>query len=255
MILYPAIDISGGRAVRLEEGDFKRERAYEQPASAAARFAREGAEWLHVVDLDGARTGAPRNLEHVRAIAAACDLPIQLGGGLRSSESIAQALAAGATRVVLGTAALQSPQLLRSTLATHGPERVAVALDARAGVVLTAGWQQRSGVPVQEAIAAMEEVGVEHLLHTDVARDGLLTGIDQEAVRAVCASARSARIIVSGGVASAADLQLLVALGADGPSGVIVGKALYERRLSVAEALSILAGAGDSQPPAAPRYG
>lgn len=255
MILYPAIDISAGRAVRLEGGDFSRERAYEEPLSAAARFAREGARWLHVVDLDGARTGTPANLEHVRAIAAGSELLIQLGGGLRSADAIAQALAAGASRVVLGTAALQDPELLRSSLATHGPDRVAVALDTREGVVLTAGWQQRSGRQVGEAIAAMEELGVRHLLHTDVARDGMLTGIDQRAVRELCASARAAQIIVSGGVASADDLQLLVELGSEGPAGVIVGKALYERRLSVAQALAILNGAARPEPGGAPGYG
>jgi phosphoribosylformimino-5-aminoimidazole carboxamide ribotide isomerase len=242
MILYPAIDISAGRAVRLEGGDFARERAYEQPAGAARRFAREGARWLHVVDLDGARTGAPRNLQHVRAIVAASGLAVQLGGGLRSSEAIAEAFAAGAARVVLGTAALQDPQLLRQTLARYGDERVAVALDSRDGVVLTGGWQARSSIQVAAAIGAMEKHGVRHILHTDVARDGLLSGIDQEAVRAICALAGTASIIVSGGVAGADDLRQLVDLGTAGPAGVIIGKALYERRLSVRAALALLEG-------------
>ncbi len=242
MVLYPAIDIMGGAAVRLTKGEFDAKKVYdEDPLSAARRWVGEGADHLHVVDLDGARAGQPVNLEHVRRIASELGVPTQLGGGLRTLEAISQALGTGVERVVLGTAAFTDPDLLERALAEHGPERVVVSVDVRGGRVATAGWTQTTEATAAQVVKSLHERGVEELVYTNVDRDGMLEGPDLEEVRAVAQAVRG-RVVYSGGIGSLADLEGLAALAQESLTGVIVGKALYEGRFTVAEARAALGG-------------
>lgn len=234
MILYPAIDIRDGRAVRLAQGDYDRETSYEDdPVDAARRWADDGARWLHVVDLDGAREGAPVNLEHVRRIVAAVGVPIQLGGGLRDSPKVEDAISSGAERVVLGTAAVRDPDLTEAIVSAHG-ERVVVSVDARAGRVAAEGWTESSDLTPADVIAVLSDRGVERFVYTPVDVDGLMEGPDLDSLREV-ASATDAELIYSGGVGSLDDLRALGSLRLRNLRGVIVGRALYEGRFSVAE--------------------
>jgi phosphoribosylformimino-5-aminoimidazole carboxamide ribotide isomerase len=241
MRLYPAIDILGGNAVRLVRGDFEAKKVYdEDPLSAARGWVQAGAEYLHVVDLDGAKQGEPVNLEKLRAIAAAAGVPVQYGGGLRSSPAIGAALTAGAARVIIGTAAFSDPLLLARALADHGPERVLVGVDVRGGLVATHGWLQTTDLKARDAFADLCARGVENFVFTNIDHDGMLDGANREEVEMVAAAIGSGSLIFSGGIGTLADLQALarlrVELGADGLEGVIVGTALYENRFSVDEA-------------------
>jgi phosphoribosylformimino-5-aminoimidazole carboxamide ribotide isomerase len=239
VILYPAIDILDGHAVRLLQGDFERATQYAaDPVDAANGWVSAGAQRLHVVDLDGARSGAPVNLEHVQRIVAATGLPVQLGGGLRSHAAIAAAFGAGVERVVLGTAAFADDALLADALAEHG-ERVVVSVDVRGGMVSTAGWTQTGSLPAVAAVAELMARGVRSFVYTDVDRDGMLNGPDLDGVAAV-AQALEGELLYSGGIGSLADLEALVALRTPRLAGVIAGKALYERRFSVSEAEAVL---------------
>ncbi|MGO9488834.1 MAG: 1-(5-phosphoribosyl)-5-[(5-phosphoribosylamino)methylideneamino]imidazole-4-carboxamide isomerase [Solirubrobacteraceae bacterium] len=247
MNLYPAIDILGGNAVRLVRGDFEASKTYDaEPLSAARAWVAAGARYLHVVDLDGARAGEPVNLEHLRRIAAEAGAPVQYGGGLRTAEAVEQALGAGAARVILGTAAMTDPDLLRDALAAHGPDRVLVAVDVRDGEVSIEGWTRAAETPVDEVFAGLIEQGVRRLVYTNVDRDGMLGGVSLEDLVSVARAAAGGSLIYSGGIGRRADLESLVALraehGLDGLDGVIVGTALYEGRFTVAEALAALAG-------------
>lgn len=240
MILYPAIDIRGGQAVRLLQGDYERETAYDaDPVDAATRWAGEGAEFLHVVDLDGAKVGEPRNLEAVRRIAAAVPCPIQVGGGLRDAASVAAILAAGAERVVIGTAALRDPEFLDAALAAYG-DRVVVSVDAKEGRVALRGWTEAGEEGVVEAVAALSARGVGRFLCTAIEVDGTMEGPAIDELRRI-AAATGAQVIASGGVGGLADLEALAKIGAANVEGAIVGRALYERRFSVAEAIAALA--------------
>lgn len=242
MILYPAVDILEGNAVRLSKGDFAQSKVYDaDPLAAAQAWVSEGADHLHVVDLDGARAGEPRNLANLRAIAAELQVPVQYGGGLRSEEAIDAALEAGAARAVLGTAAFTDPDLLQRAL-TRWPSEIVVSVDARDGYVATAGWTQTSAMTVVEAIDALRERGVQHLVYTDVDRDGMLGGPSFERVHAAAEAAHGVHLVYSGGIGELADLDGLARLHQPALAGVIVGKALYERRFTVTEALSVLAG-------------
>jgi phosphoribosylformimino-5-aminoimidazole carboxamide ribotide isomerase len=238
VILYPAIDVRGGHAVRLLRGDYDRETVYDaDPAEAARRWAAEGAEFLHVVDLDGARDGAPRNLDAVRRVAAV-GCPIQVGGGLRSAEDVNAVLDAGAERVVLGTAALRAPEFLAATLARHG-DRVVVSVDARDGQVALAGWTESGDQDVLDAIADLSSRGVPRFLCTAIEVDGTMEGPALGELGRI-AAATTARVIASGGVG---DLAHLEALAHDAPpnlEGAIVGRALYERRFTVAQGIAAL---------------
>jgi phosphoribosylformimino-5-aminoimidazole carboxamide ribotide isomerase len=246
--LYPAIDILQGSAVRLQRGDFGASTVYDaDPLSAALAWVKDGAERLHVVDLDGAKAGEPRNIEQLRRIASESGVPVQYGGGLRSDEAIELALAAGAQRVVLGTAAMRDPELLRRALAEHGPERVLVGVDVRGGRVATHGWLEASGVSAPEALGALREQGVERFAFTDIDHDGMLDGPDLEAVEAAAHAVGDGALIISGGIGELVHLRALATLraerGHDAIEGVIVGKALYERRFTVREGTAALAGA------------
>jgi phosphoribosylformimino-5-aminoimidazole carboxamide ribotide isomerase len=240
VILYPAIDIRGGQAVRLLQGDYERETAYDaDPVDAALRWTGEGAQFLHVVDLDGAKAGVPQNLDAVKRIAAVVDCPIQVGGGLRDAEAVDAVLAAGAERVVIGTAALRDPEFLEEALARHG-EHVVVSVDARDGRVALAGWLESGGKGVVEAIAGLSSRGVARFLCTAIEVDGTMEGPALAELERI-AAATEAQVIASGGVGSLADLEALAAEAAPNVEGVIVGRALYERRFTVAEGIAALA--------------
>jgi phosphoribosylformimino-5-aminoimidazole carboxamide ribotide isomerase len=239
--LYPAIDVLGGKAVRLVKGDFDAKKVYdEDPLGAAAGWVREGARFLHVVDLDGARAGAPVNLGHLRRIAGELGVPVQFGGGLRSLQAISDALEAGAERAILGTAAFGDPALLEQALA-RWPGRVLVSVDVRGGRVATAGWTETIELGAEQVIERLWEQGAHELVYTNVDRDGMLGGPDLSEVARVAQAVRGS-IVYSGGIGELADLQGLAALQAPSLTGVIVGKALYERRFTVAEALAALDG-------------
>lgn len=241
MKLYPAIDILGGKAVRLVKGDFDAKKVYdEDPLSAARGWVAEGARLLHVVDLDGARAGAPANLEHLERIVGNLGVPIQFGGGLRSLAAIEDVLEAGAMRVILGTAAFSDPTLLERAL-EQWPGRVLVSVDVRGGRVATAGWTETIDSAPQDAIAGLAQRGASELIYTNVDRDGMLEGPDLAEVARVADAVRGS-FVYSGGIGALSDLENLAGLQADSLAGVIVGKALYERRFTVAQALAVLDG-------------
>jgi phosphoribosylformimino-5-aminoimidazole carboxamide ribotide isomerase len=238
--LYPAIDILGGSAVRLVKGDFAAKTVYDDdPLSAARGWTQAGARFLHVVDLDGARTGEPANLGQLRRIVEELGVPVQYGGGLRSIAAVNGALEAGAQRVILGTAAFTDHDLLREALRAHGPEQVLVSVDVRGGRVATAGWMDTTELTTDAVLEQLHASGVEEIVYTNVDRDGMLEGPDLEEVRAVAASVRG-RVLYSGGIGALADLRGLAALHEPALSGVIVGKALYEGRFTIAEAQAAL---------------
>jgi phosphoribosylformimino-5-aminoimidazole carboxamide ribotide isomerase len=239
MNLYPAIDMLGGKAVRLTKGDFDAKKVYdEDPLSAASGWVAAGARMLHVVDLDGARDGAPVNLEHLRRIAGELGVPVQFGGGLRSLTAIEGALEAGAERVILGTAAFADPILLGQALG-EWPGKVLVSVDVRKGRIATEGWTETvDGIP-EDVIGGLAARGAGELVYTNVDRDGMLGGPDLEEVNRV-ANAVSGSFIYSGGIGELSDLESIARLKAPSLEGVIVGKALYERRFTVAQAHAVL---------------
>ena len=256
MILFPAIDLRQGRCVRLRQGDPNSETVYgDDPAAMARHWLELGAQWLHVVNLDGAfgeavggsRTlgsgsspeqGAllPTNLQRLAQIRQAVSIPIQFGGGLRTLDDAALALSLGATRVVLGTVAVQQPELVREAIARFGAERIVVGIDARDGNVATHGWQETSTIEAVTLAMAMKDAGVQRLVYTDISRDGMLQGVN------VAATAELARqsnmyVIASGGVHTVADIRALRAVADDGVEGVIIGQALYQGTLDLPQAL------------------
>ena len=248
MDLYCAVDIRGGRCVRLRQGDYGAETVYDDdPVAVAVAMAEAGAGWIHVVDLDGARSGRPDNAPVVADIAAAVDVPVQAGGGVRTAGTAEAWFAAGVERVVLGTAALRDPDLVRRLVRSG---RVAVGLDARAGEVATDGWLRGSGQPVLNVARSFAADGVDAFVVTDISRDGTLDGPDLEGLAAVLEAVSTevpTEVIASGGVGRLDDLRALAGLeGAGGRrlSGAIVGTALYERRFTVAEAAAALKPAG-----------
>jgi phosphoribosylformimino-5-aminoimidazole carboxamide ribotide isomerase len=240
VILYPAIDIRDGHAVRLVEGDYDRETVYDaDPLDAAMRFAEAGVHILHVVDLDGAKAGEPVNLETIRRIAEAVPFPIQVGGGLRNADCVAEVLRVGAENVVIGTAAMRDPDFLQAMLVEHG-ERIVVSVDARDGKVSLAGWTETSDVDAADAVADLAARGVDRFLYTPIEVDGTLAGPGFDQLAKV-AAATPASVIYSGGVGTLADLHRLRAEAAPNVEGVIVGRALYEGRFTVEEAVAALA--------------
>jgi phosphoribosylformimino-5-aminoimidazole carboxamide ribotide isomerase len=230
MLLIPAIDLRNGVCVRLEQGDYGRDTRYaDDPLAVAASFSAHGARWLHVVDLDGAKEGAPRHLEVLAAIARRGDLLVEFGGGLRDLETVEAALAAGASRVVLGTAALEDPALLQAACAAHG-ERIAVGLDARDGMVAVRGWTETSGTPAIDLARAAVTAGCARLIYTDIATDGMLRGPNLAGLRALL-DAVAVPVVASGGVATIDHLRDLAEAGAE---AAIVGRALYTGDLPLA---------------------
>ena len=239
MILHPAIDILEGKAVRLARGDFDARTVYDaDPLDAAQRWVQAGARVLHVVDLDGARRGTPVNLDQIARIAHEVDVPIQVGGGLRSVTAVADAISAGATRVVLGTAAYNDVDFVDEVVAEHG-DRVVVSVDARDGRLASAGWLEQTEIPVELVFERLGHRGVRSFVYSNIERDGMLSGPDLDEVLRIAAAVRG-RFLYSGGVASLGDLEALARLRQVNLAGVIVGKALYEGRFTVAEGQSAL---------------
>jgi phosphoribosylformimino-5-aminoimidazole carboxamide ribotide isomerase len=235
MNLYPAIDILEGRAVRLRQGRFEDRTIYhDDPLDAARSWIEAGARRLHVVDLDGARSGTPSALGHLERIVAETGVPVQYGGGLRSAGAVADALSAGAERAVIGTAAFGDSHFLDEVLEAHDA-RVAIAVDVRRGMISTAGWTRTTELPAIEALGRLAERGARAFVYTSVDRDGELGGIDLDEVGRVADAVRGS-FIYSGGIGSLEDLRALAALQQRNLEGVIVGKALYEGRFTVAEA-------------------
>jgi phosphoribosylformimino-5-aminoimidazole carboxamide ribotide isomerase len=240
VILLPAVDIRDGRAVRLRQGDFDDETVYaEDPLEAARSFVEAGARFLHVVDLDGAKQGEPVNVHHLRRIKDKLDVAVQYGGGLRSLVSIREALAAGAERVVLGTAALTDPEFLDEALAAWDP-RVLVAIDARGGQVSVSGWTKETQMQPAEVIERLQRRGVQRFVYTNVDRDGMLEGPDLDEITRISEAVRG-RFLYSGGIGSLDDLTALRDLRLVNLAGVISGKALYEQRFTVADGNEALA--------------
>lgn len=246
MRLYPAIDILGGNAVRLVRGDFDAKKVYdEDPLSAARGWVAAGAEYLHVVDLDGAKAGEPVNLGQLRRVAGEAGVPVQYGGGLRTAKAVREALAAGAARAILGTVAFTDPDVLSECLDEHGPELILVGVDVRGGCVATHGWLQSTDVPARDAFAALRQRGVRNFVFTNIDHDGMLDGANRDEVAWVARAAGRGSVIFSGGIGSREDLQALAdlrrELALDALDGVIVGTALYEGRFTVAQGKDALA--------------
>ena len=242
LIVFPAIDLKAGQVVRLAEGDMARATVYaDDPAAQARLFADQSAGYLHVVDLDGAFAGESRNGEAVREILDAFDGHVQLGGGIRTAQSVERWFDLGVSRVVIGTAALEAPQFVRDMAAAF-PGGIVVAVDARDGLVATRGWAEISDVPVVDLARRFEDAGVASLLFTDVGRDGLLKGCNVHATVDL-ARAVDVPVIASGGVAGIADIHMLALHTQDGIEGVITGRALYDGRLDLAAALAVASAA------------
>lgn len=239
MRLFPAIDIQGGRCVRLRRGVFADETVFgDDPVVMAEHWVAEGARFLHVVDLDGARTGDPTNLGLVEDIAKAVSVPVQFGGGVRTVEVLERAMTAGIGRLVVGTSALLDQEFLARALEQWG-ERLVVAVDAEDGYVKTHGWSERSGMTAPAFARSLEQLGVAEIIYTDIGRDGMMQGVNLGAVIDL-ARETSLGIIASGGVTSLDDLRVLKGLEAEGVTGVIAGRALYEHRFTVPQALAVL---------------
>ncbi|MCH7997916.1 MAG: 1-(5-phosphoribosyl)-5-[(5-phosphoribosylamino)methylideneamino]imidazole-4-carboxamide isomerase [Chloroflexi bacterium] len=237
MEIIPAIDIRGGRCVRLVQGDYDRETVFaDDPAEAARRWQDAGAKRLHVVDLDGAREGRAVNTASVERIVAAVDVPVQLGGGLRDLETIGGYLEGGVDRVVLGTAAVKDQALLASALARF-PGRIGVGVDARDGIVVTEGWRDTSGITASELVRQIAELGVPWVIYTDTLRDGTLTDPNFDALETLLSDRQHLRVIYSGGVSTIDHLRRLAETGVE---GAIVGRALYTGDINLAEALAAI---------------
>ncbi|HIE04851.1 MAG TPA: 1-(5-phosphoribosyl)-5-[(5-phosphoribosylamino)methylideneamino]imidazole-4-carboxamide isomerase [Candidatus Latescibacteria bacterium] len=242
MLVLPAVDIKGGRCVRLLRGERGSEKVYsDDPVRAALVWQYEGARLIHVVDLDGAWEGMPRNWKVVSRILKAVEVPIQLGGGLRSLEAIGRVLDAGVERVVLGTAAVEEPQLVAEAVRRFGPERIIVGVDVKDGEVAVKGWTEGSGLPPSVLGLRMRDLGVVRALYTDISRDGALSGPNIEAIRKFTEST-GLKLIASGGISSLGDVCKVKELEHLGVEGMVVGRALYEGRLSLREAIEVAGG-------------
>ncbi|NEU30170.1 1-(5-phosphoribosyl)-5-[(5-phosphoribosylamino)methylideneamino]imidazole-4-carboxamide isomerase [bacterium LRH843] len=236
-IIYPAIDMRDGKCVRLVQGDYDQETIYgDSPFLMAKQFADEGAEWIHMVDLDGAKAKKRINHEHVIRVAQELDVRVQIGGGIRSAEDVAFYLDQGVDRVILGSVAVNDPAFTKEMLAKYGGERIVIGLDARDGYVATEGWLETSSVRTEELAQELARHGAEVFIFTDISKDGMLSGPNTEAI-ADLAKVTGKQVIASGGVSSLADLKELQHHSTDGVNGAIVGKALYTNQFTLKEAL------------------
>ena len=235
MKIFPAIDLKGGKCVRLRQGREDDVTVYgDDPAAQAADWRRQGGRELHVVDLDGAFAGSPQHAEIIAEIIRAFGGPVEVGGGLRTPEALVAVLDAGASRAIIGSAALENPEFLASSVEIYG-ERIAVGIDARDGLVQTRGWVETSTTPATELARAVAAMGVKTIIYTDTATDGMLGGPNLAQMAAICDAAPSCAITASGGVSSVRDVRNLIALGKPNLRAAIVGKALYDGRVTLAE--------------------
>lgn len=240
MTIFPAIDLRGGKCVRLFQGDFGQETVFSnRPADVARKWQEQGAEFLHLVDLDGARSGHSENLATVQDILAAVTIPVELGGGIRTMENIDAVLALGVRRVILGSVAVRDPKLVADACAKYG-DRIVVGIDAKDGIVAVDGWGISGDIEVITLAKRMKEAGVRTIIYTDISRDGTLSGVNVKAA-AELARESGVRIVASGGVRDARDIKALKPYERDGIEGVIVGKSIYTGSLSLPEALAIAA--------------
>ncbi len=238
MIIFPAIDIQNGNVVRLKQGKFDQVTEYSNdPAHVAQRWEREGAQWLHVVDLDGAQSGSIKNWDAIRQIASSVQIPIEVGGGIRTEEDVARLLEIGIQRVIFGTRAITDPLALRSML-HQWPDHIAVSIDASNGKVTKLGWTEQTDLDAVAFAKQLEHDGLRCLIYTDIARDGMLTGPNIEALKKVL-RAVSINVIASGGISNIDDIKKLLQLEPEGLYGAITGRALYEGTLDLKEALSL----------------
>lgn len=236
-IIYPAIDMRDGKCVRLVQGDYDQETVYgDSPFDMAKVFADGGAEWIHMVDLDGAKAKKRVNHEHVIRVAKELDAKVQIGGGIRTAEDVAFYLEQGVDRVILGSVAVNNPQFTKEMLQTYGGHRIVIGLDARDGYVATEGWLETSSVKAETLAQELARFGAEVFIFTDISRDGMLSGPNTEAITAL-AEATGKQVIASGGVSSLEDLTELRSRANKGVSGAIVGKALYTNQFTLKEAL------------------
>lgn len=231
--ILPAIDLKGGKCVRLRQGAANDETVYsDSPVEMAQHWVKEGGEFLHVVDLDGAFEGKPVHTDALREICAAVDIPVEIGGGIRTDEDIKTLLAAGVTRVILGTRACEHPEQLARLVELFGGDKIAVGIDARDGKVQTKGWVETTDVQAADLAKQVGEAGVGTIIYTDTSRDGMLDGVNAFEMGKIC-SAVKCKVVASGGVSSAEDIKRLVALNCGNLAGAIVGKALYEEAVTV----------------------
>ncbi|SDG51730.1 1-(5-phosphoribosyl)-5-[(5-phosphoribosylamino)methylideneamino] imidazole-4-carboxamide isomerase [Selenomonas sp. GACV-9] len=240
MLIFPAIDIRGGKCVRLLKGDFAQETVFsDKPAQMAKQWEAQGAQFLHLVDLDGALAGKSCNLATVKEILAAVTIPVELGGGIRTMENIDEVLALGVRRVILGSVAVKNPALVKEACAKYG-DRIVVGIDAKDGIVAVDGWGVSGDVDVTTLAKEMKKAGVKTIIYTDISRDGTLEGVNVEAT-AKLARESGVNIVASGGVKSTADIEALKPYEKDGIEGVIVGKSIYMGTLDLQQAIEIAA--------------
>ena len=241
MEVIPAVDIRGGKCVRLYKGRFDQETVYHQdPAAMAAKWADKGAAWLHVVDLDGAKTGRPVNRDSVRAIAEKISIPFEIGGGIRDLDGVRAYLELGASRVILGTAAVETPELLEKACAEF-PGRIALGIDAKDGFVAVSGWRETRPVTAVELAVKLSVYAPAMIIYTDISRDGTHQGVNVEATAELC-RAVDIPIIAAGGISTLEHIRALLDLAGSRPAGVITGKALYDGTMDLGEALSLARG-------------
>ncbi|RAL24500.1 1-(5-phosphoribosyl)-5-[(5-phosphoribosylamino)methylideneamino]imidazole-4-carboxamide isomerase [Thermoflavimicrobium daqui] len=236
--IYPAIDLRNGKCVRLTQGDYGQETIYcEDPRQMVEQFIQAGAKWIHMVDLDAARTGEPINLPIIEKLVESSSVPIQVGGGVRNLERLHRLLDLGVSRIVIGSAAIDDPKFVRLALQVAG-DKIALGIDARDGMVATHGWLQTSKVTAQDLANEMVQYGAETFIFTDISRDGMLSGVNVEAVRSL-AEACGKQVIASGGVRSLEDIRKLAPYQDQGVTGVIIGKALYTHQVQLEEAIQV----------------
>lgn len=239
MIILPAIDIRGGNCVRLAQGDFEREIIYSSvPEEQALKWQNMGAKFLHVVDLDGAKIGTPMNIFSIKKILEVVNIPIEVGGGIRTIQDMENLLDMGVHRIILGSVAVENPDLVREAAESFGGERIAVGIDAKDGVVAVHGWGDSGYIKADELAMQIGDVGISTIIYTDIARDGMLSGIDAE-IFADMAKKSGVNIIASGGISSLNDIRKLKKYEREGVVGAVIGKALYENRIDLAEAIEI----------------